>query len=59
VPGSLVGEGVRHPPRPEEDTDGPKRATRTGVLLWVRQGRPRGIAQVEAETERELGLEED
>ncbi len=27
--------------------------------LWVRQGRPRGIAQVEAETERELGLEED
>ncbi|MGZ5293476.1 MAG: hypothetical protein ACXWH5_05755 [Actinomycetota bacterium] len=27
--------------------------------LWVRQGRPRGIAQVEAETERELGLQED
>ncbi len=27
--------------------------------LWVRQGRPRGIAQVEAEAERELGAEED
>lgn len=26
--------------------------------LWVRQGRPRGIAQAEAEAERELGEEE-
>lgn len=26
--------------------------------LWIRQGRPRGIAQVEAEAERELGAEE-
>jgi len=27
--------------------------------LWVRQGRPRGIAQAEMAAERELGLEED
>jgi hypothetical protein len=27
--------------------------------LWVRQGRPRGIAQVEAQVERELGEEEE
>ena len=27
--------------------------------LWVRQGRPRGIAQIEVEVERELGAEED
>lgn len=26
--------------------------------LWVRQGKPRGVAQIEAEAERELGLEE-
>jgi len=26
--------------------------------LWVRQGRPRGIAQVEAEAEREIGADE-